>query len=196
MSSRNERHNPYARAETPFPAARPVVVLWRWRTEIALLVLAGAAITVTAAAAGQGQWWAAFALAGSVSVPATVPAGRAWLRRHFWCLFSRHRLQRVFLETPMHTRKGRIPLVLWMTPREFGERAFLLLRAGICAEDLEAFAGEIAAACCASSARVSRHPRQAQFVTVEIVRREEPAGAGAWRGGDPDEGRPLQRLAG
>ena len=47
----------------------------------------------------------------------------------------------------MHTRSGRLPLVLRITPTEVGERALIWCRAGICAEDFEAHAAEIAAAC-------------------------------------------------
>jgi hypothetical protein len=194
MTFRNTRHNPYVPLESLLlvPSANPLVVLWRWRTEIALLGLAGAAAAMMAAAAGQGSWWALFALGGTVTVPATVPAGRKWIRRHFWCLFSRHRLQRIFLETPMHTRKGRIPLVLWITPSEFGEKAYLLLRAGVSADGFEAFGPEIAAACFASSVRIHRHSRHAQFVTVEIVRRGEVLGEGRWDRAGQDAARPAE----
>ncbi|MEV0387372.1 hypothetical protein [Nonomuraea sp. NPDC050643] len=197
-SARNMRRNPYAPVEGLYPVlgTGPLVRLWRWRTEITLLLLAAAAVTVMTAAAGHGLWWAPFALAGSVSVPATLPAGRKWIGHHFWCLFSRHRLQRVCRETSMHTRKGRIPLILWISPTDVGERAFILLRAGICAEDFEAFAGEIAAACCATSVRVERDPRRAQFVTVEIMRRGVVLGAGTWGDAVPGAGLPVEKLAG
>lgn len=200
MDMRNPRRNPYAEVGGPYPepGTGPLVLLWRWRTEIVLLATAAGTAAALAAAMVQGLWWAPVALAGTVSVPATVPAGRKWIRRHFWCLFSRHRLQRVCLETSMHTRKGRIPLILWISPTDFGERAFILLRAGICAEDFEAFAGEIAAACCATSVRVLRHEGRAQFVTVEILRRGVVLGAGTWGGGGTEPGvrPPAERLAG
>ncbi|MEV0829482.1 hypothetical protein [Nonomuraea rubra] len=201
MFPRNPRHNPYAEAERLLLAPAPGLVtrLWRWRTEIVLLVLAAGAAVVIATAVGRGMWWAPVALAGPVFVPATVPAGRKWILRHFWCLFSRHRIQRVCAETSMHTREGRIPLILWITPTGSGERAFILLRAGICADDFEAFGAEIAAACCAASVRVRRHPDRAQFVTVDIVRRgaeDDQPGAGTWGDGEHGGKRPLERLAG
>ncbi|MEV0618995.1 hypothetical protein AB0I81_37145 [Nonomuraea sp. NPDC050404] len=197
MSMRNLRHNPYAPVEhlDLTPRTSLAGLLWRWRTELALVGAGVAAAFVVGTALTQGLWWAA-ALAGTVSLPAGVPAGRKWLRRHFWCLFSRHRIQRVCLETSMHTRKGKIPLILWISPTDFGERAFILLRAGICAEDFEAFSAEIAAACCATSVRVVRHPVRAQFVTVEVVRRGTAAGAGTWGDGGQGGARPLERLAG
>lgn len=201
MFPRNPRHNPYAEAERLLLAPAPGLVtrLWRWRTEIVLLVFAAGAAVVIATAVGRGMWWAPVALAGPVFVPATVPAGRKWILRHFWCLFSRHRIQRVCAETSMHTREGRIPLILWITPTGSGERAFILLRAGICADDFEAFGAEIAAACCAASVRVRRHPDRAQFVTVDIVRRgaeDDQPGAGTWGDGEHGGKRPLERLAG
>ncbi|GAA2820309.1 hypothetical protein [Nonomuraea rubra] len=201
MLPRNPRHNPYAEAERLLLAPAPGLVtrLWRWRTEIVLLMLAAGTAVVIATAVGRGMWWAPVALAGPVFVPATVPAGRKWILRHFWCLFSRHRIQRVCAETSMHTREGRIPLILWITPTGSGERAFILLRAGICADDFEAFGAEIAAACCAASVRVRRHPDRAQFVTVDIVRRgaeDDQPGAGTWGDGEHGGKRPLERLAG
>jgi len=85
---------------------------------------------------------------------------------------SRHRIQRVCYETRMHTRSGRLPLVLRITRTEVGERALIWCRAGICAEDFEAHAGEIAAACYARQARISVSKRRAQLVTLDIVRRD------------------------
>ncbi|MDF5754894.1 hypothetical protein [Spongiactinospora sp. TRM90649] len=152
---------------------RPVVSLWRWRTEIGLLVLGAVVVAVTVAAVTNGSWWAFAVLSGAVSVPAATRSGRGWVVAHFWCVFSRHRIQAVCLETTMHTTRGRIPLVLWITPTPTGERALILTRAGICAEDFEAFAGELEAACFARRVRVARHRRRANLVSVEIVRRDD-----------------------
>lgn len=68
---------------------------------------------------------------------------------------------------------GRLPAVLWITPSAAGEKALILARAGICAEDFEAFSAEIASACYARDAVVLRHRRWAHLLTVEIVRRDE-----------------------
>ena len=72
----------------------------------------------------------------------------------------------------MHTRSGRLPLVLRIAPTEVGERALVWCRAGICVEDFEAHAPEIAAACLARETRVERSRRWAQIITVHIVRRD------------------------
>jgi hypothetical protein len=81
-------------------------------------------------------------------------------------------MQRVFFETRMHTRSGRLSLVLRIHPTEVGERALIWCRAGICFEDFEAHTGEIAAACYAREARVERSRRWAQIIVVHIVRHD------------------------
>ena len=72
----------------------------------------------------------------------------------------------------MHTRAGRLPLVLWVRPTKVGERLHLLCRAGICAEDFEAHIGELRAACYARDARVTRNTRWSQLVRIDIIRRD------------------------
>ena len=72
----------------------------------------------------------------------------------------------------MHTRSGRLPLVLRIHPTQVGERALIWCRAGICAADFEAHTPEIAAACYARQARVEGNKRWAQLVTLDVVRRD------------------------
>jgi hypothetical protein len=116
--------------------------------------------------------WAALMLGAVTVSTAVLPWPRRFVMRRAWCVLSRHRIQRVFFETRMHTRSGRLPLVLRIHPNEVGERAVLWCRAGICFEDFEAHTGEIAAACYAREARVERSKRWAQIVVVLIVRRD------------------------
>src|SRR5215469_3992722 len=155
-SPRNHRNNPYTLdrmfAQVHHSAAG---TLWRSRTEL------GALATVTASA---------WELASVITL--ALPWTRQFAVRRAWCVISRHRIQRVCYETRMHTRSGRLPLVLRITPTEVGERALIWCRAGICAEDFEAHAGEIAAACYARQARISVSKRRAQLVTLDIVRRD------------------------
>ncbi|WP_052423532.1 hypothetical protein [Nonomuraea candida] len=177
--SRNPRNQIYP-ANEDLPAAGRAggpVRLWRARAE--LMLLAGLALFVMTllGAAQEGRWMPFVLLTSAVSVPAATRIGRNWITAHFWCVVSRHRLQRVCLETTMHTRAGRIPLVLWITPTTTGEKALILVRAGISAEEFEAYGEEIAAACWARGVNVYRHRTRAQFLIVEIVRRDEAPGA-------------------
>ena len=101
-----------------------------------------------------------------------VPHSRRFITRRFWCVLARHRLQRLCYEARLHTRSGRLPLILWTRPTKVGERTWVLCRAGICAEDFEAHIGELRAACYARDARVTRNRRWSQLVTIDIIRRD------------------------
>ena len=168
---RNHRNNPYVLDDVAFRVHRSAAgVIWRMRTELATLttVTAGfAALIHVIAIIG-----AAIILATSTALIMAVPQSRRFVIRRAWCVLSRHRMQRVFFETRMHTRSGRLSLVLRIHPTEVGERALIWCRAGICFEDFEAHTGEIAAACYAREARVERSKRWAQIVVVNIVRRD------------------------
>ena len=170
-SARNHRNNPYvldrAFVRVHYSAAG---TLFRFRTELAAVTAAttggwalAKAVTVT---------WAVVILITTATVVTALPWSRRFAVRRAWCVLSRHRIQKVCFETRMHTRAGRLPLVLRITPTEVGERALIWCRAGICAADFEAHVPEIAAACYARQARVEGHKRWAQLVQVDIVRRD------------------------
>ncbi|GAA3416046.1 hypothetical protein [Streptosporangium vulgare] len=170
MTSRRRDLRHGRHGDRPPRRAGLLVRLWRWRTEIVLL--AGAlSLTVTVVLSlREGDWWPFLVLAGTSGVLVTSGFWRSWVTAHVWCLVSRHRIQRACAETGIHTRSGRLPLVLWITPSAAGEKALVLARAGTCAEDFDAFSAEIAAACYARDAVVLRHGRWANLLTVEIVR--------------------------
>ncbi|WP_113704394.1 hypothetical protein [Nonomuraea lactucae] len=175
---RNPRNQIYPANEDLPAAGRGSVLarLWRARTELLLAAALGLLALTLLGAAKEGHWMPLILLSCAISAPAVTRGGRNWVVAHFWCTVSRHRLQRTCLETTMHTRSGRIPLVLWITPTRTGEKALILTRAGISAAEFEAYAEEIAAACYARSAAVYRHRRWAHLVIVEIVRRDEVTG--------------------
>jgi hypothetical protein len=72
----------------------------------------------------------------------------------------------------LHTRSGRLPLILRIHPTEVGERAYLWCRAGICAEDFEAHKEEVSAACYARDARIARDKQRSQLITIDVIRRD------------------------
>ena len=101
-----------------------------------------------------------------------VPHSRRFITRRFWCVLARHRLHRLCYEARLHTRAGRLPLILWIRPTQVGERAWVLCRAGISAEDFQDHIGELRAACYARDARVTRNRRWSHLVTIDIIRRD------------------------
>ncbi|MBO0823062.1 MAG: hypothetical protein J2P27_04270 [Actinobacteria bacterium] len=170
-SNRNHRNNPYA-LDKMFATVHHSAAgaLFRFRTELAVLVTTGAGFTALTYLVSIVQ--AALILLGLTLTVTVLPWPRRFIARRAWCVLSRHRIQRVCFETMMHTRSGRLPLVLRISPTQVGERAIVWCRAGICAEDFEGNAAEIAAACYAREVRVLGSKRWAQIVVLHIVRRD------------------------
>jgi len=170
-NSRNQRNNPYQLEELFVRFHRtPAGIAWRWRTEL---------LTLSALAAAFG-WLdkrttltlAGVILGGLLAVVLAVPHSRRFITRRFWCVLARHRLQRLCYEARLHTRSGRLPLILWTRPTKVGERSWVLCRAGISAEDFQDRTGELRAACYARDARVTRNRRWSHLITIDIIRRD------------------------
>ena len=106
---------------------------------------------------------------------AAVPHSRRFITRRCWCVLSRHRLHRLCWEARLHTRAGRLPLIVWIRPTHVGERAFIWCRAGISAEDFAGHTDTLRAACYARDARVTRNRRWSHLVTIDIIRRDHLA---------------------
>jgi hypothetical protein len=168
---RNHRNNPYVldgfAANVHHSAAGTI---FRFRTELAVIATATGAFLALHRA--MALITATILLAVIIAALLIAPWSRRFITRRAWCVLSRHRIQRVFYETRMHTRSGRLSLVLRIHPTEVGERALIWCRAGICFEDFEAHMPEIAAACYARECRVEKSARRAQLVVVNIVRRD------------------------
>ncbi len=170
-SSRNQRNNPYQLEELFVQFHRsPAGIAWRWRTELVVLALLAAVL----------RWldimitliWAGVVVGAALALALSVPHSRRFITRRFWCVLARHRLHRLCYEARLHTRSGRLPLILWIRPTLVGERAWVLCRAGICAEDFDAHTGELRAACYARDARVTRNRRWSHLIQVDIIRRD------------------------
>jgi hypothetical protein len=170
-SARNHRNNPYI-LDRAFVQARHSAagVIWRFRTELAALMTGIAGLWELAKAVTSG--WLMVILIMSATAVTVLPGARRFVIRRAWCVLCRHRIQKVCFETRMHTRTGRLPLILRIHPTKVGERALIWCRAGICAADFEAHTPEIAAACYARQARVEGNRRWAQLVQLDIVRRD------------------------
>ena len=170
-SSRTLRNNPYQLEELFVKFHRtPAGIAWRWRAELAITATVTAIlwrlsilITLT---------WAGVVLAIFAVLLSGVPHSRRFITRRFWCVLARHRLHRLCYEARLHTRAGRLPPILWIRPTQVGERAWVLCRAGISAEDFQDRTGELRAACYARDARVTRNRRWSHLVTIDIIRRD------------------------
>jgi hypothetical protein len=169
--TRGKRNDPYLLDDLVVKLHRSAAgTAWRWRTE---LIILGGFLAALAWLSGRITiTWAAVALAAACGLVFGIPQSRRFITRRFWCVLSRHRFQRLCWEAKLHTRSGRLPVVIWTRPTEVGERLFVWCRAGISAEDFEQHTGELRAACYARDARVTRNTRWSQMVTIDIIRRD------------------------
>jgi hypothetical protein len=143
---------------------------WRWRTELLIL---GGFLAALAWLSGQITiTWAPVVLAAALGIIFPIPAIRRFIIRRFWCVLARHRFQRLCWEARLHTRAGRLPVVVWTRPTKVGERLHIWCRAGVASKDFEQHTDELAAACYAREARVTRNRRWSQLVAIDIIRRD------------------------
>ena len=143
---------------------------WRWRTELTTL---GGLLAALAWLSGQITIYpATVVLAAAIGIIFAVPWSRRFILRRFWCVLARHRFHRLCWEARLHTRAGRLPVVLWTRPTKVGERLHVWCRAGLSAEDFSQHSDELAAACYAREARVTRNTAWSQLVTIDVIRRD------------------------
>ena len=112
--------------------ANPLVAMWRWRYELA--VLAGLAAIWLALDTATAAWLTA-GLAVVLAGIACFPAGRRFLLARIWCIVTAHRVRAGCAQAWIHSRYGKLPIIVLTRRQPFGERVYLWCRAGISAAD-------------------------------------------------------------
>jgi len=159
--------------------ARLFGLLWRWRIEVITVVVL---VTVLVALSDHLPTWAVWVIEGAaVAVVLVIPVVRRFVLRRVWCVITRHRLRKCFVQSRVMTHEGLLPLFIWTRPTPVGERVRLWLRPGLSAKDVESAADRIAAACWAREARVVVNPDRVSTVWVHVIRRDPLAAAGQIR---------------
>lgn len=155
----------------------PAVVfgaLWRWRIELLMTIILLVAWAVLAydLPATWPTWSPPVVLATTLTVIAGVPVSRRFVTRRAWCVYSRHRVRKCFVQSRVMTHEGLLPLFMWTRPTPVGERLWLWLRPGLSGRDIDNVTDRIAAACWAASARVKVSSKRAAVVSVDVIRRD------------------------
>ena len=88
---RNQRNNRYSVLDDFAARQRHTAagIAWRWRTELAILTLTAAALWRLAHLITYP--WAGAAVGLALVLFGVLP----WTRRRFWCVLTRHRLQKL-----------------------------------------------------------------------------------------------------
>lgn len=155
-------------ALTPVSRAGPLLAAWRWRYEIALAAGLPAGLVLTSQAIGLGR-----ALAGLgilLAVFTCWPPARRALAARAWCVITPHRVRTGCAQAWIQSRAGKIPAVLMTNRMPYGERVQLWCHAGTDAADLAAASEALASACWAAEILVTRHPRFAHLVVLDVIR--------------------------
>jgi hypothetical protein len=142
------------------------LALYRWRYEIGV-VIAGVAVFRL----GQATHWTVAAAVAVAAVGGVVvwPAARGFVAARFRCAVTQHRLRTAFQEAGLVTLRGRMPAILWCTPKKAGIRVLVSLCAGLEVADLVRERRVLAAACFASDVYVERHPSYANIIVLFVV---------------------------
>ncbi len=147
-----------------------LVVIWRWRYELGLLI--GLPAVAIASSRANGWRWTLIELVALAVTLCAWSETRWWITAHARCVVTAHRLRAGCAQAWIHTRRGKLPILLCTRPRPFGEQAFLWCRAGTSVEDFEFARDLLRAACWAHDVRVARSIRYSHIVIVDVIREE------------------------
>ena len=175
--------------------ARPGLLarLWHWRYEAGLL--SGLAAVALASGYALGAVWLIALMAtglGLLAASLSWAPTRQRLIARAWCVITPHRVRTGCAHAWVQSRDGRLPVVLYTTRADFGERVTLWCRAGITAGDLLAARDILRSACWASDVRVVASARYPHIVVLEVIRRGSAGRPGTLTEGWPylDRGEP------
>ncbi len=165
------------RLVTPVARPNPVVVAWRWRYELGAATSLGLVLAELDHVAGvAGLVVVAVTATGAAMFVGAWPPARRLAAARLRCVVTPHRIRTGCAQAWVHTRYGKIPIVVWTSARPFGERVWVWCRAGTATGDLESARDQLIAACWAQDVRITAHPRFAHLAAIDVVRRS------AWLG--------------
>ncbi|MGH3940536.1 MAG: hypothetical protein ACRDTG_18240 [Pseudonocardiaceae bacterium] len=156
------------RGLTPSARPNPLSLAWRCRYEIGLLV--GLPLATAALIGAVGANWAMLILTAVTTVLAGWPSARRRITAQAWCVVTQHRLRAGCAQAWIHNRRGRLPAVLWCSPKSYGEQIRLWCPAGVTAEHFVEARDVLASACYASDIEVIAHPKYSHLVTIGVLR--------------------------
>lgn len=160
--------------------ARPTMLAvgWRWRYEALLVIATTVGTCLLAHLVGWlGTCILTGVAAGSVIL---VPPLRAKAAAFAWWIVTPHRVRTGMAQAWVHSRDGKIPVVLRTSQQRYGERVHVWCRAGTSVEDFIWAQHLITAACWARDVRVSCSKRYPHVVILDIVRRDMNQHGEAW----------------
>lgn len=150
----------------------PLVLAWRWRYELGIGI--GMPAALYALTGWPGLLATLGALAALTGVTLSWTPARKYLIARAWCIITPHRVRAGCVQAWIHSRYGKLPIVLFTTRQPFGERVYLWCRAGTSSADFASALPVLVAACWAADIRINGHERYAQLVALDVIRHLPP----------------------
>lgn len=156
--------------------AQVFLAFWRWLPE--LVVLSGLVFVFIYVVRSQDlpTYAAACVVVMPITLLLVIPKVGPALRAVLWVDVTRHRLRSFMAENGIRNRTGRLPWLLFIWPTKVGERAWMVLVAGIDIGDIESRLGSLGSTCWAREGRVVAHKQWSHLIRIDIVRRDLLAG--------------------
>jgi hypothetical protein len=150
--------------------ARPnvLVLIWRWRYELALL--SGFPALIIILITKLSSWWTLAEIAVVIVTLVILPEARFWLLAHARCVITTHRVRTGCAQAWIHSRNGKLPIILLASPRPCGERLYIWCRAGTCLEDFESASDILRSACWAHDVHIAASTRYSHIVILDVIR--------------------------
>lgn len=159
-----------------------VRLCWRWRAGVwVVLVLAvglpmlwnaGADLVASLGASSVEPMNGLLAVVIWISALLAWPPSRRWLLARWACGRTRRRIKAVLWQTHVPDAKDRLPIVRRVRSTPVGERLQLTVRPGQSAELVARHIPALRAGARARDVTVSRDPRRADRVYVDVIRRD------------------------
>jgi len=159
-----------------------VRLCWRWRTGLSVLVVVFVGLPMLwDATADLVEALSGVTLAPMIApLPVAVvlagvlawPRPRRWVWARLGCARTRRRVRAVLWQTHVPDSRDRLPVVRRVRPTPVGERLQLTVRPGQSAELVAAHIPALRAGARARDVTVSRDPRRADRVYVDVIRRD------------------------
>jgi len=143
---------------------------WRWRYEL-ILAIGVPVVIIHLLASGNGLLDASLV---AFCIGLLWSPSRAAVAARAWCIVTPHRVRAGCVQARIYGRNGRLPFIFRTTLQPFGERVLIWCTAGTTAEDFKSARSVLRAACWAADVRITRSPRYAHLVTLDVIRYQVP----------------------
>jgi hypothetical protein len=135
-----------------------------------LALLIGPPLAMAVLIQALGTTLAVIAVSALLGVFGPWPPRHQLFAAHAWRIITPHRVRKGCAEARIHSRSGRLPIIVRTTREPFGERLLVWCPAGTSPRDIRSARKTMAAACWAADIEVVASERHAHLLTLDVIR--------------------------